>query len=176
MKMDLCAHKLLALCGFTDPRSFRLDALRSTFKIFGTSCMSDGDFYVVQSARGDLMLVFEDKAERSSAPDATTQERHLGQIAGELLHLLCLNRTNKVFRSVFGVRFDKYHVTCFRVDANKETLAALVKSPDIPAKKLKLQCTHKNPRVERGWSLIDQGERMQALQVMADIRAFMLAQ
>jgi hypothetical protein len=63
----------------------------------------------------------------------------------------------------------------FRLDPSKKQLATLVGSRDLPRKKLELLCTLQDPRASRGWSLIDKGERLEALRMMADIRRFLLS-
>jgi hypothetical protein len=107
--------------------------------------------------------------------DETVKQRgHLGQIVGTLLQLLSVNRVNGVLRNVFAVRFINYHVTAFRVDVGKATLKSLVETRRLPRKKLRLLCSDAAPTTNRGLSLIDPIERGKALQLMADIRNFIV--
>ena len=122
-KIDQCAQHFLQLCGF-DSSPFSITAEGDDFKIFGKECQSDGDHYVVVTPSNDLVLVFEDKSLKFD--EVVKQQGHLGQIVGELLQLLSLNRNKKVFRSVFAVRFINYFVTAFRLDVDKPTTNALV--------------------------------------------------
>jgi hypothetical protein len=118
-KIDQCAQHFLVLCGFgTDP--FEITADGCDFKIFGKKCFSDGDHYVVVTPSNDLVLVFEDKS--LQAGQVLSRQGHLGQIVGELLQMLSVNRGNRKFRSVFAVRFINYRVTAFRVDPVKAVL------------------------------------------------------
>ena len=171
MKIDQCAGHFLQLCGFDDD-PFDITAEGADFKIFGKVCHSVGDHYVVVTPSNDLVLVFEDK----SLEDGQLIEKrgHLGQIVGELLQMLSLNRDNNTFRNVFAVRFVNYRVTAFRVEPCSETLATLCDTDRVPTSKIKLMCTEKTPQKHLGLSLIDQEERLKALQIMADMRRFIL--
>ena len=168
-KIDQCAEFFLILNGFASA-PFNITAEGDDFKIFGKKCHSDGDHYVVVTPTNDLVLVFEDKSLEFG--EVVKQQGHLGQIVGELLQLLSSNRSKKVFRSVFAVRFINYFVTAFRLDVDKATTNALVNKLDLPPKKLQLLCSDAHPQKNRGLSLIDPTQRIRALQLMADIRNF----
>ena len=118
------------------------------------------------------MLVFEDKS--LQAGEVLAKQGHLGQIVGELLQMLSVNRDNRKFRSVFAVRFINYRVTAFRVDPVKAVLQTLCDTDRIPTPKMKILCTERTPKESPGLSLIDATERRQALQQMADIRSFIV--
>ena len=170
-KIDQCAEFFLILCGFaTAP--FDITADGCDFKIFGKWCYSDCDHYVVVTPNNDLVLIFEDKS--LQAGQVLTHQGHLGQIVGELLQMLSVNRDNKTFRTVFAVRFINYRVTAFRVDPVKVTLQTLCDTDKIPTPKMKILCTENTPKVSPGLSLIDVTERRQVLQLMADIRSFIV--
>lgn len=172
-KIDVGAERFLQLCGFDDG-GFSITALGDNFDIFGSTCYSQGDWYVVQSMSKDLVLVFEDKSAHESRKTLDKQG-HLGQIVGEMLQMLSMNRRKRVFRNVFGVRYVNSHVCGFRLDPSKQQLKTLVKTRNVPSEKLKLLCTENDPVKSRGWWLIDKQQRMKALQLMADIRAFILS-
>ena len=170
-KIDQCAEHFLILCGF-DTSPFEITADGCDFKIFGKWCYSDCDHYVVVTPNNDLVLIFEDKS--LQAGQVLTHQGHLGQIVGELLQMLSVNRDNKNFRTVFAVRLINYRVTAFRVDPVKATLQTLCDTEKIPTPKLEILCTEKTPKESQGLSLIDATERRQVLQLMADIRSFIL--
>jgi hypothetical protein len=170
-KIDQCAEFFLILCGFADS-PFEITAEGEDFKIFGKMCHSDGDHYVVVTPNNDLVLVFEDKSLKEG--QVLAKQGHLGQIVGELLQMLSLNRDNNKFRNVFAVRFVNYRVTAFRVYPVLTTLNTLRETNKVPTRKLKLLSTEANPEISLGLSLIDAKERLQALQIMADIRRFIL--
>jgi hypothetical protein len=170
-KIDQCAEFFLILCGFANS-PFSITAEGADFKIFGKMCHSDGDYFVVVTPNNDLVLVFEDKSLKEE--EVLAKQGHLGQIVGELLQILSLNRDNKKFHSVFAVRFINYRVTAFRVNPDKATLNALCDTRKVPTTKLELLCSEATPKISPGLSLIDQKERVQALQLMADIRQFIL--
>jgi hypothetical protein len=170
--IDQCAQHLLQLCGF-DSSPFSIKAEGDDFKIFGKTCHSDGDHYVVVTPSNDLVLVFEDKSLKVGA--VVKQHGHLGQIVGELLQLLSLNRVNKVFRNVFAVRFINYYVTAFRLEVSERTLHGLVTTRAVPPKKLQLLCSDAAATKNRGLSLIDRTQRREALQLMADIRNYIVS-
>lgn len=173
--IDLLAQSFLTLCGFNDGETFSVSAAGSDFRIFGMDCHSKADFYVVLSQKGDLVLVIEDKAEKLvRAPHAAILNHgHLGQIVGEALQVLSVNREKNAFRTVFALRFINHHFSAFRVDVSKRTLATLVDTQKVPEEKMQFRCTTKDPLVNRGWSLIDKSERTKALQTMANIRSFL---
>ena len=169
--IDQCAAAFLHVTGFaTSP--FKIAAAGADFKIFGKMCHSDGDHYVIVTPNNDLVLVFEDKSLKEGA--VLSKRGHLGQIVGELLQMLSLNRDKKQFHSVFAVRFVNYRVTAFRVTASKATLATLCDGRKVPSSKLQLLCSEATPAVSLGLSLIDKTERRAVLQLMADIRRFIL--
>ena len=170
-KIDLCAHDFLTLCGF-DSGPFEITAEGGDFKIFGKTCHSDGDYYVIVTPNNDLVLVFEDKSLKEG--EVLRKQGHLGQIVGELLQMLSLNRDKKKFHSVFAVRFINYRVTAFRVEPERATLTTLCDTCKTPKKKLQLLCSVATPTTSLGLSLIDSKERAQALQIMADMRQFVL--
>jgi hypothetical protein len=120
----------------------------------------------------DLVLVFGDKSLKEG--QVLAKQGHLGQIVGELLQMLSLNREKKKFHSVFAVRFINYRVTAFRVVPTRATLTTLCDTVNIPKTALQLLCSEATPKTSPGLSLIDPKERVQALQIMADIREFIL--
>jgi hypothetical protein len=170
-KIDQCAQHFLVLCGF-DNSPFTITAEGADFQIFGKTCFSDGDHYVVVTPHNDLVLVFEDKSLKEG--QVIEKRGHLGQIVGELLQMLSLNRDNKKFHSVFAVRFINYFVTAFRVCPSKATLRTICDTREVPVTPLRLLCTEATPTTSLGLSLIDKTERLQALKRMADIRQFIL--
>jgi hypothetical protein len=170
-KIDQCAQHFLVLCGF-DNSPFTITAEGADFKIFGKTCYSDGDHYVVVTPNNDLVLVFEDKSLKEG--EVLAKHGHLGQIVGELHQMMSLNRVNKKFHSVFAVRFINYRVTAFRVCPSKATLRTLCDTREVPATPLQLLCTEATPTTSLGLSLIDKTERLQGLKHMADIRQFIL--
>lgn len=183
-KIDECSHQFLELCGFAD-EPFKITSESKGFQIFRRECKAVADQYVVLSQNRDLVLIFEDKAFRSGKKkniikghdDPHVKEQgHLGQITGELLQCLSLNRVKKVYRNVFAIRYINYHVTGFRIDTDKGTLDTLVDTDFAPKKKLKLLCTVEKPMLDRGWSLLDKKERWKALKMMADIREYILTE
>jgi hypothetical protein len=163
-KIDECAHHFLQLCGF-DNSPFSITAEGDDFKIFGKMCHSDGDHYVVVTPNNDLVLVFEDKSLKKW--EVLAKQGHLGQIVGELLQMLSLNRGNKKFHSIFAVRFINYRVTAFRVEPDKATLNTLCGTRKVPTTKLQLLCNEATPKISPGLSLIDPKERLQALQIVS---------
>jgi len=167
--IDLCAHVFLQLCGFDDT-PFSIDVAGSDFTIFGKTCYSDGDYYAVVTENKDLVLVFEDKS--LSEGKVIEKQGHLGQIVGELLQMLSLNRDKNLFRDVFAVRFVNYHATAFRIVPCQTTLNTLCVTTQVPKTKLQLLCTEANPDKNLGPSLIDKAQRLKVLQIMADIRQF----
>jgi hypothetical protein len=169
--IDLCAQRFLMLCGFNDS-PFSIEAAGDKFKIFGKMCYSDSEFFVVMTPNDDLVLVFEDKS--LPLKKVIKKKGHLGQIVGELLQLLSMNRSKKVFRKVFAVRFIDYRVTAFRIDPEKSTLDTLCATKKVPKKKLQLLCNVENPMTNPGLSLIDSKERVDALHLMANMRQFIL--
>ena len=128
-KIDQCAEHFLILCGF-DTCPFEITADGCDFKVFGKSCYSDCDHYVVVTPNNDLVLIFEDKS--LQAGQVLTHQGHLGQIVGELLQIMSVNRDNNKFRTVFAVRFINYRVTAFRVDPVKATLQTLCDTDTNP--------------------------------------------
>ena len=170
-KIDQCAEHFLILCGF-DTSPFEITAEGCDFKIFGKWCYSDCDHFVVVTPNNDLVLIFEDKSLQTG--QVLARQGHLGQIVGELLQILSVNRDKKTFRSVFAVRFINYRITAFRVDPLKATLRTLCDTDKIPTPKMKILCTEKMPKESPGLSLIDATERRQVLQLMADIRSFIV--
>jgi hypothetical protein len=171
-KIDQCVEHFLILCGFNSS-PFAITAEGADFNIFGMKCHSDGDHYVVVTPSNDLVLVFEDKSLMQD--EVIKQHGHLGQIVGELLQLLSINRDNNVVRSVFAVRLINYCVTVFRLDVDQPTLKGLVESRRVPLTKLQLLCSDATPTKNRGLSLADPTERVKALQIMADIRNFIVS-
>ena len=170
-QIDYCAHSFLRLTGFAkDP--FKIVARGGKFDIFGKKCYSNADHYVADTRSNDLVLVFEDKSLQKDA--VLAKHGHLGQIVGELLQMMSLNRGKETFRSVFAVRFINYRVTAFRVCPSKATLDTLCDSRKVPTPPLQLLCSEAQPLVNHGLSLIDPVERMKALQLMADIRRFIV--
>ena len=169
--VDAGAHELLRLCGFFED-SLEMGTGEKRFDIFGSKCSSIADHYIIHTANDELVLVWEDKSLREG--EAIPQRGHVGQIMGELLQLLSVNRKHGVFRTVFAVRYINYNVTAFRVDADEATLDTLVTTANRPAKKLKLLCSVKHPATDRGLSLIDNKERGQAMRLLAAIRGHIL--
>ena len=115
----------------------------------------------------------------------------LGAVGGSELELLqafaqCIGRDHFVKQrglgrtevcDDFGDDFgddDNYRVTAFRVDPVKATLQTLCDTDKIPTPKMQILCTEKTPKVSPGLSLIDVTERRQVLQLMADIRSFIV--
>ena len=79
-----------------------------------------------------------------------------------------------MFRNVFAVRFVNYYVTAFRVDPDRRTLNTLCDTRNLPAKKLRLLSNVADPKTNFGLSLIDADERKQVVQLMANIRGFIV--
>lgn len=173
-QIDECAHELLQLCGFADD-PFVISSEKIPFRIFGRICQAASDKYVILSENRDLVLIFEDRAFLAQKKQKVASDGHLGQIMAELLQCLSLNQEKNIYRNIFAIRYVNYHVAGFRIDADQATIDTLVKKDYLPDKKLTLQCTLKNPAEEIGWSLINKKERLKALQLMANIRDFILA-
>ncbi len=169
-KMDMCALSFLQLCGF-DSTPFHITAEGSDFKIFGKKCR-DGDHPVVVTPHNDLVLIFGNKP--LNEKQTVEHEGHVGQIVGEMLQMLSLNRDKDKFRNVFAVRFVNHRVTAFRLEQVLTTLNTLYETNKVPTTKLRLLSTARNPTMDLGLSLIDSKERVKALQMMADIRMFLL--
>ena len=170
-KIDQCAQHFLQLCGFDD-KPFKITSKGRSFTIFGKTCYSAADHYVVVTPNNDLVLVFEDKSLLEN--HAIPKQGHLGQIVSEMLQMLSVNRDAKLFHDVFAVRFINYRVVAFRVVTDQATLDTLCDTCEVPAKKLQLLCSEVDPLTNWGLSLIDLQERAQALQRMADIREFIM--
>ena len=170
-KIDQCAEFFLILNGFADD-PFQITSDGCHFKIFGKTCYSKADHYVVVTPNNDLVLVFEDKSQLAN--HAIPNEGHLGQIVSEMLQMLSMNRDAKLYNDVFAVRFINYHVVAFRVVTDQATLDTLCDTCDVPTTKLQLLCSELDPLANRGLSLIDPQERAQALQRMADMREFIM--
>ncbi len=147
--IDLCTQCFLRLCGFDDG-PLRIADEVADFKIFGKTCYnnSNGDHDVVVTPRNEVVLVFKDKSMENR--QALAQSGYLGQIVGELLRLLSLNRGNKPFDSIFAVRFINYRVTAFRVITWEPSLRSLCNSRKFPATKLQLVVAHRQNRAKAG--------------------------
>jgi hypothetical protein len=170
-KIDRCTMIFLQLCGFGDD-PFEMTRRVSKVKIFGKTSREDTGCNFVVTPHNDRILIFGDQS--LNEEQILQKQGHLGQIVGEMLQAQSLSRDNNKLRNVFAVRFVKYRVTLFRVEAVPTTLNAIFDENNVPAKKLKLLCTEKNPAMGLGLSLIDPKERVKALRVMADIRRLML--
>ena len=172
--IDQCAEFFLILNGFAST-PLEITERRSDFTIFGKRCHSKADMVVIVSSNNDLVLVCEDKSVKEGAKPVAEQG-HLGQIMGELLQILAENRARvpPTFRSVFAVRFVNYYVTAFRVDPDRRTLNTLCDTRNLPAKKLRLLSNVADPKTNFGLSLIDADERKQVVQLMANIRGFIV--
>lgn len=172
--LDQCAEHFLQLTGF-DSAPLHITERRGHFTIFGKRCHSRADMVVIASSNNDLVLVCEDKSLKEGAKPVAEQG-HLGPIMGELLQILAENRARvpPTFRSVFAVRFVNYYVTAFHVHPDRSTLGTLCDTQNVPAKKLRLLSSVPDPKTNFGLSLIDADERKQIVQLMANIRGFIV--
>ena len=173
-QIDVGVLSFLRLCGFDDAEHFNITANGDDFDIFGCTCYSEPPWIMVESfQKKDLILISLDKSVQETS-QAIPSNGHLGQIVAEMLQMLSLNRAKKRHRHVFAIRYVNSHVCVFRLDPSEQQLKTLIETRTVPDKKLELLCTHKDPVNCHGWSLIDKEERGKALQVMANIREFLL--
>ncbi len=150
-KTDACAQTLLKLCGFNDLTAFRISEEEA-----------QSEFRVVQATpSGEFMILVHSMAE--GEPSENMRRDRLAQIACELLRQLSANRDKKVFRPLFALRLINEHAAFFRIDANERTLKTLLETQRDPKEKLQLLSSIAQPIQNRGWSLIDDAERLQAL-------------
>ena len=179
-KMDYVAEAFLRLCGF-DSKPFAIVSMHEVhFDLFGRRCGAVPGHAVILSSTGDLVLVCEDLLPLT--PDEMVERQgHLGQIMCDLLQILSVNlKTGPVIRNVFAIRMINHHVTCFRIDPNEETLKKLVKKKTkatpvfCEEEKLTLLCSDPDPMNNPGLSLIDPKQRKQAVELVSDIRSFIV--
>jgi hypothetical protein len=90
-KIDIGAAAFLNLCGFDDTENFLLTGAGDDFNIFGKPCRAPGQWFVVKSARHDLVLLFDDRS-LCARNKTLVEQAHLGQIMGEMLQAICMNR------------------------------------------------------------------------------------
>jgi hypothetical protein len=172
--IDQVAEHFLILCGFDDD-PLEITERPSNFTLFGKPFHCAADLVVVNSQNNDLVLVCGDKSVKAGTK-SVPEQGYLGQMMGELLQILAENRNRNLptFRSVFAVRFVNYYVTAFRVDPDPITLSTLCDTRNVPAKKLRLLSSVAAPKSSFGLSLIDKAQRKQAVQLMANIREFIV--
>ncbi len=169
---ELLSGSILDACYFCRP-SFLMIPKAGKFRICGATCTAKPDQKVMTTAGGHAVLVFENKCQKENR--CIPKEGHLGQIFGELLEMIFFNSKKGVFRPVFAVRLINHHVTFFRLDPrSKDDLKKIFYTKQLPSKELKLRCSVQDPLTMKGLSLIDKGQRREILQMMANIRKFIL--
>ena len=75
------------------------------------------------------------------------------------------------YRKIYAIRFTNYMLTAFSVEATKAQVRDICELGVVPTPKLTMLHSNENDVFRnRGYSLIDHGERTKALELMSAIR------
>lgn len=183
--IDTLAWTLAAMSGFDDlplqltagldSRNKNIFERGHEFKLFGQRLPTKGDVFVVRNVRQTgaekLMIVFEDKLETDLATGG-----HVVQIAAECLMMQYQNivRHHQPAETVYCVRLFNRSISFFALKGTKSQIKKVcLGRPDRRSGGLKaipLWHHNANPLTTEGLNLVDQVERLEALQVLAAIR------
>ena len=169
-KIDAFAMSIARLCGLTVGK-FKIDHRKYQLKLWGTTCGSDADVYIISSASEDLVIIFEDKAGKQATPH---NNGFVGQIIGEMMMMKQHNESTKKGSSgkdVFAARIINYHAAFFKLTCTAAQMTSFSGGAQgqVPAQLPLLFCSHDATK-ELGFDILNADERRMAMEAFTAIR------
>ena len=148
---------------------FRIDHRKYQPTLWGTTCESDADVYLISSA--SEVIVFEDKSGKQATPH---NNGFVGQIIGEMMMMKQHNESTKKGSSgkdVFAARIINYHAAFFKLTCTAAQMTSFSGGAQgqVPAQLPLLFCSHDATK-ELGFDILNADERRMAMEAFTAIR------